>query len=168
MTARDLIVYPDGRARWGRRRMRCAVGSGGVVRDKREGDGGTPAGTWPMREVWFRADRLGEIVTALPTRELAPNDGWCDDPADPAYNQPVMLPYRAHCEELWLEDHIYDVIVPLGYNDDPVVPGRGSAIFLHVARPDYAPTAGCVALALPDLLAVLRAALPGAAVRVLP
>jgi L,D-peptidoglycan transpeptidase YkuD (ErfK/YbiS/YcfS/YnhG family) len=162
----ELIVSADGYARWGRRRMRCAIGSGGIVRDKREGDGGTPAGTWPMREVLFRADRLPEIVTPLPTRELSPNDGWCDDPYDPAYNRLVALPYRAHCEQLWLEDRVYDVIVPLGYNDDPVAPDRGSAIFLHVARPDFAPTAGCVALALPDLLALLRELRPGAAVRV--
>ncbi len=147
--------------------MRCALGRAGIVPDKREGDGGTPAGIWPMREALFRADRLGEIVTPLPTRELAPEDGWCDAPADPAYNRMVRLPYRAHCEQLWLVDHVYDVVVPLGYNDDPVVPGRGSAIFLHVARPDFAPTAGCVALALGDLLRVLRAAEPGASVRIL-
>jgi L,D-peptidoglycan transpeptidase YkuD (ErfK/YbiS/YcfS/YnhG family) len=166
MSQQQLLVSADGTARWGRRRLRCALGAGGIVRDKHEGDGGTPAGTWAMREVLFRAERLGEIVTALPTRELGPSDGWCDDPADPAYNRLVELPYQAHCEELWLDDHVYDVIVPLGYNDDPVIPGRGSAIFLHVARPDFAPTAGCVALALPDLLAVLRTATPDAAVRV--
>jgi L,D-peptidoglycan transpeptidase YkuD (ErfK/YbiS/YcfS/YnhG family) len=164
----ELIVRAKGEARWGGRRLRCVVGRAGIVRDKREGDGGTPAGSWPMREVLFRGDRLGEIVTPLPARELEPEDGWCDDPSDPAYNRPVRLPYPAHCEELWLTDRVYDVIVPLGYNDDPVVPGRGSAIFLHVARPDFAPTAGCVALALPDLLAVLRAAVPGTRVRIVP
>ena len=168
MTAGSILLTVDagGTARWGRRRLRCAVGRGGVVHDKREGDGATPAGIWPLREVLFRADRLAEIVTALPCRELAPQDGWCDDPQDPLYNRLVRLPYPAHCEELWLADHVYDVIVPLGYNDDPVVPGHGSAIFLHVARPDFAPTAGCIALALADLLALLRAARPGAAVRV--
>ncbi|MGH7110607.1 MAG: L,D-transpeptidase family protein [Stellaceae bacterium] len=165
----NLIVDRRGAALWGGRRMRCALGRGGIVpaADKREGDGATPAGTWPMREVLFRADRLGEIVTALACRELSPADGWCDDPADPAYNRLVSLPYPAHCEHLWLADHAYDVIVPLGYNDDPVVKGRGSAIFLHVAAPGFAPTAGCVALALSDLLAVLREAEPGAAVRVI-
>ena len=165
----DLIINAHGVALWGRRRLRCAVGRGGIVPadDKREGDGTTPAGRWPMREVLFRADRLGEIVTPLACRALSPEDGWCDDPADPAYNRPVHLPYPARCEHLWLEDHVYDVIVPLGYNDDPVVPGHGSAIFLHVAGPGFAPTAGCVALALADLIALLRAAVPGAAVRVL-
>jgi L,D-peptidoglycan transpeptidase YkuD (ErfK/YbiS/YcfS/YnhG family) len=163
----DLIVESGGgEARWGPRRLRCAVGSGGIVRDKREGDGGTPAGRWQMREVLFRADRVPEIVTALPTRELLPTDGWCDDPYDPAYNRLVELPYRAHCEQLWLDDRVYDVIVPVGYNDNPVVPERGSAIFLHVARPDFTPTSGCVALALPDLLAVLRQLRPGAAMHV--
>jgi L,D-peptidoglycan transpeptidase YkuD (ErfK/YbiS/YcfS/YnhG family) len=164
----DLIVDGRGAAWWAGRRMRCALGRGGIVsaRDKREGDGATPAGHWPMREILFRADRLGEIVTPLACRELMPADGWCDDPADPAYNRPVRLPHRAHCEHLWRADHVYDVIVPLGYNDNPVIPGRGSAIFLHVAGPLFTPTAGCVALALADLLALLRAAVPGSAVRV--
>lgn len=160
------MVRANGEARWAGRRLGCALGRAGIVGDKREGDGGTPAGAWPMREVLFRGDRLGEIVTPLPARELDPEDGWCDDPADPAYNRMVRLPYPSHCEELWLADRVYDVIVPLGYNDDPVVPGRGSAIFLHVARPDFAPTAGCVALALGDLLVLLRAAAPGSLVRV--
>ena len=97
---------------------------------------------------------------------LRPEDGWCDDPDDAAYNRPVRLPYAASHERLWRDDGIYDVIVVLGHNDDPPVPGRGSAIFLHVARPDYGPTAGCVALALADLLTVLREADPEARVRV--
>jgi L,D-peptidoglycan transpeptidase YkuD (ErfK/YbiS/YcfS/YnhG family) len=163
-----LAVYANGEARWHGWRLKCALGRGGISRDKREGDGATPAGSWPMREVLYRPDRTSAIATALPIRALTPQDGWCDDPADPNYNRPVTLPYAADCEQLWLEDHVYDVIVPLGYNDDPVVRGRGSAIFLHVARPDFAPTAGCVALALADLLAVLRAAGPGARVQVVP
>ncbi len=163
----DLVVHGSGVASWAGRRLRCAVGRAGVVCDKREGDGGTPAGRWAMREVLFRGDRLGEIVTPLPCRELTPEDGWCDEPTDLAYNRLVRLPYPAHCEHLWLDEPVYDLIVPLGYNDDPVVPGRGSAIFLHVARPDFSPTAGCVALALADLLAVLRAAAPGSLVRII-
>ena len=163
----DLVVHGSGAASWAGRRLRCAVGRAGIVDDKREGDGGTPEGPWPMREVLFRGDRLGEIVTPLPCRELTPADGWCDEPTDPAYNRLVRLPYPAHCEHLWLDEPVYDLIVPLGYNDDPVVPGRGSAIFLHVARPDFSATAGCVALALADLLAVLRAAAPGSLVRII-
>jgi L,D-peptidoglycan transpeptidase YkuD (ErfK/YbiS/YcfS/YnhG family) len=87
--------------------------------------------------------------------------GWCDDPDSASYNQLVDLPFPGSHEKLWRDDHIYDLIITLGYNDDPVVPDRGSAIFLHVARPDYSPTEGCVAAALPDLLALMELARPG-------
>ncbi len=95
-------------------------------------------------------------MTRLPVVALRPNDGWCDDPGDPAYNRPVLLPYAARGETLWREDHVYDVIAVLGHNDDPPAPGKGSAIFLHIARDSFAPTEGCVALVLGDLLTVLR------------
>ena len=114
--------------------------------------------------VYWRPDHLAEPRTALPRTALAPEDGWCDAPGDPAYNRLVRLPYPVSAERLWREDGVYDLIVPLGYNDDPVVPGKGSAIFLHAARPDYVPTEGCVALALGDLLDFLAAA--GASPRV--
>ncbi len=147
----------DGVARW-----RCAIGRGGMKIDKREGDGGTPVGAWPLRRVLYRADRLlAAPPTALPISAIRPADGWCDDTADPAYNRPVPLPCPASHERLWRDDAVYDVIVVLGHNDDPPVPGLGSAVFLHVARPGYLPTEGCVALALPDLLALLARARPG-------
>jgi len=92
---------------------------------------------------------------------MAPDDGWCDSPGDPAYNQPVKLPFRASAEALWRTDFLYDLIVVLGFNDDPVVAGCGSAIFLHVAQADYRPTQGCIALAKDDLLAVLAKLAPG-------
>jgi L,D-peptidoglycan transpeptidase YkuD (ErfK/YbiS/YcfS/YnhG family) len=89
-------------------------------------------------------------------RALDADDGWCDDPEHPLYNRPVKAPFAARHETLWRGDGLYDVVVEIGFNDDPVEPGRGSAIFLHRARPDYGPTEGCVALALEDLLALLR------------
>ena len=154
----DLVVDPAGIAVWGDWRLRCALGRGGVRRDKHEGDGATPAGAWPMRRLLYRADRMPLPSTGLPVLAIAPGDGWCDAPWDARYNQPVRLPYAVSAENLWREDAVYDLIVPLGYNDAPVVPGAGSAIFLHVARADFAPTEGCVALALVDLLTVLREA----------
>jgi len=160
----DLIVTGDGAARFAGRTVRCAIGRGGICADKREGDGATPAGIFPCRLVYWRPDHLAEPRTALPRTALAPEDGWCDAPGDPAYNRLVRLPYPVSAERLWREDGVYDLIVPLGYNDDPVVPGKGSAIFLHAARPDYVPTEGCVALALGDLLDFLAAA--GASPRV--
>jgi L,D-peptidoglycan transpeptidase YkuD (ErfK/YbiS/YcfS/YnhG family) len=159
-------VTADGWLEWDGHRVRCAVGPAGIRQDKHEGDGVTPAGRFPMRRVLWRADRLARPETALPLAAIAPQDGWCDDPADRNYNRPVTLPYPASAERLWREDAVYDVIVVLGHNDDPPVPGRGSAIFLHVARPDYAPTQGCVALALPDLLALLRDCGPDTALHI--
>lgn len=138
--------------------MRCAIGHGGISTAKREGDGATPAGRFAMRYVLFRPDRETQPRTRLPSRPLARHDGWCDAPGDPAYNRLILLPYRASAEALWRDDGRYDLIVPLGYNDISVVPGAGSAIFLHLAAPDFAPTAGCVALLRADLLAVLAAA----------
>jgi L,D-peptidoglycan transpeptidase YkuD (ErfK/YbiS/YcfS/YnhG family) len=135
--------------------MRCAVGRSGMVRDKREGDGGTPVGAWPLRRVFFRPDKVARPKTKLRTVEISPADGWCDAPGDKNYNRLVKLPYPASAEDMWRNDDVYDIVVELGYNDDPVVPGKGSAIFLHIARPDYSPTAGCIAVALPDMQALL-------------
>jgi L,D-peptidoglycan transpeptidase YkuD (ErfK/YbiS/YcfS/YnhG family) len=146
---------PDGRLRCGGRLFRAAVGRAGVSAAKREGDGATPAGLLKLRRVLYRADRVGPPVCAVPLEPLAPDDGWCDDPDHADYNRQIRLPHPARHEELWRADAVYDVIGVLGWNDSPVERGRGSAIFLHVARPDYAPTEGCIALALPDLVAVL-------------
>jgi L,D-peptidoglycan transpeptidase YkuD (ErfK/YbiS/YcfS/YnhG family) len=153
----DVRVSAAGGLAWHDRRLRCALGRGGVRADKREGDGATPAGVFPFRRVLYRADRLARPDTRLPVDRIQPADGWCDDPADALYNRQVRLPYPACHEHLWREDGLYDIVVVLGHNDSPVVPGHGSAVFLHVARPDYGPTEGCVALALPDLLALLAA-----------
>lgn len=152
----DVVVTRSRIARIGTLRVRRAVGRGGLVLDKREGDGGTPIGSWPLREVFYRPDRMAMPVTRLPLRPLAPYDGWCDAPGDARYNKPVRLPYPASAEKLWRGDHLYDLIVVVGYNDAPVVPGKGSAIFLHCARADYTPTAGCVAFARRHLLSILR------------
>ena len=158
----------DGMLDLGGRRVRCALGPSGVVpaRAKREGDGASPAGIWPIREVLYRPDRSPPPATEFRVRCMTADDGWCDDPADPAYNRPVKLPYPASAETMWREDELYDIVVILGHNDDPVVPGMGSAIFLHVAKPGYPPTQGCVALARDDLEDLLEIAKPGDAVEI--
>jgi hypothetical protein len=125
---------------------RCALGRVGVIAaaDKREGDGASPLGDWTMLRVLYRPDRGPEPKTGLPTAPIWPNDGWCDDPADPAYNRPVRLPYPARCEALWREDEVYDLICVLNHNDPPT-PGLGSAIFLHrpgARRPARCPRPG--------------------------
>lgn len=152
----------------GGQRVRCALGRGGVIAGalKREGDGASPAGLWPLRRVLYRPDRGPAPKTALAVQAIEPDDGWCDDPADRHYNRPVKHPHGASAERLWREDGVYDLIVVLGHNDDPPIAGLGSAIFLHLARPDYAPTEGCVAMARPDLEALLALARPGDAVEI--
>jgi L,D-peptidoglycan transpeptidase YkuD (ErfK/YbiS/YcfS/YnhG family) len=160
--ASGRLELPDGRA------LACVLGKGGVrpAAEKREGDGATPAGRWPLRRVFYRPDRELPPATALDRVPLKPRDGWCDDPAHPLYNRPVTLPFAASHEVLWREDHIYDLIVELGHNDDPPVPGLGSAIFMHLTRPDRAPTEGCVALERDGLLTLLAHCRPGAVIEI--
>ena len=133
------------------RDFRSAIGRSGVRVDKREGDGATPAGLLSLRRFLYRADRVDAPKTSFRCEPVAENDGWCDDATEPDYNQQILLPHPGSHERLWLDRQVYDIIGVLGYNDDPIVPGRGSAIFLHVASPDMGPTAGCISLAYEDL-----------------
>lgn len=158
----------DGRFDLGGRWTNCALGPAGVIAaaEKREGDGASPLGVWPIRRVLYRPDRMTAPLTALDTQAIAQDDGWCDAAGDPAYNRPVKLPYPASAESMWRDDGLYDLVVVLGHNDHPPVSPLGSAIFLHIARPGYAPTEGCVALAREDLVELLSKAQPGDSVAI--
>jgi L,D-peptidoglycan transpeptidase YkuD (ErfK/YbiS/YcfS/YnhG family) len=148
-----------GRLRFGGRDYACALGRSGIVTAKREGDGGTPPGVFPLRELRYRPDRLPPPETALTTTATSMDDGWCDAPGDPAYNRFVKRPYGASSETLWREDNLYDIVVMLGYNDAPVIAGAGSAIFFHLAKDlngVLQPTEGCIALRLEDMRTVLK------------
>lgn len=149
-------VFPDGRFIVQGQLFRAALGARGVLTHKEEGDEATPAGLLPLRRVLYRADRVRPPACVVPLEPIAQTDGWCDDPTHRDYNRLVRLPHDGRCEDLWRRDALYDVVGVLGWNDAPVERRRGSAIFLHVARPDYAPTQGCIALTLPDLLRVLE------------
>jgi L,D-peptidoglycan transpeptidase YkuD (ErfK/YbiS/YcfS/YnhG family) len=156
----DLVVrFENGcwRASCGPASYACAIGRAGVVaaEDKREGDGATPLGAWPVREIRHRPDRVASVECVLPTAPISPDDGWCDDPGESAYNRPVKLPFAGSHERMWRDDGLYDLVCVLGHNDDPPRPGMGSAIFLHCAGEGLPPTAGCVALARGDLQRVL-------------
>ncbi|WP_374655202.1 L,D-transpeptidase [Dongia sp.] len=163
----DLTVTADGEgatqgwAELNGRRYRCALGRGGIVADKREGDGGTPAGIFPLRRLLVRTDKGVQPQTQLPATAIGLDDGWCDAPQDPAYNRPVALPYGASHEKLWRDDHLYDLVLVIGHNDDPVVPFKGSAVFVHLAHADYRPTEGCIAFKREDLEKILSAMGPG-------
>lgn len=159
------LIVTEGRngalLNWGAGARRAAIGPGGIAIKGGEGDGITPRGIFPVREIFYRADRMSAPRTRLPVRAIQDDDGWCDAPGDPNYNRLVKLPYGASAENMWREDHLYDLVAVLGYNDRPVVAGKGSAIFLHVAKPEYSVTQGCVAMALDDLLAAIEQLKPG-------
>lgn len=140
---------------WNSHQVPCALGRAGIRADKSEGDGATPAGSFPLRQVLYRQDRLPPPPTGLPLAAIGPDDGWCDAPDHDQYNRLIRLPFDAGCEHLWREDHRYDVIVVVGYNDDPPTPAKGSAIFIHLAGAQFPSTEGCVALGAPDLLRLL-------------
>lgn len=152
----------------GDRKVRCALGEPGVkpAAEKREGDQASPIGVWPIRRLLWRPDKGPEPVTAIPSAPLSPDDGWCETPNHSDYNRQVRLPHPAAHETMWRDDDLYDLVLVLGHNDDPVIPGMGSAIFLHLARPGYSPTQGCVALARADVEALLAVARPGDAVEI--
>jgi L,D-peptidoglycan transpeptidase YkuD (ErfK/YbiS/YcfS/YnhG family) len=153
-TIRDL-EYRAGRLYWSGGSAVAAVGRSGVRADKREGDGTTPEGIFPLLSIYYRPDRIAPPRSQLPVNALARDDGWVDDPGNANYNRLVSLPYPASAERMWRDDQLYDALVVIGYNTDPVVPGAGSAIFLHIATPDFSPTAGCVAVSRDVLLGVL-------------
>jgi L,D-peptidoglycan transpeptidase YkuD (ErfK/YbiS/YcfS/YnhG family) len=123
-----------------------ALGRGGLKANKREGDGGTPIGTFRPLRLWWRKDRHARPRTRLPVRAIQPSDGWCEDPDNRRYNQPIRLAVESNADRLMRPDHLYDFIVEIDHNTRPRVKGRGSAVFLHLARPGFAPTAGCIAM----------------------
>lgn len=142
----------------GRTVLPCALGRAGIGAVKREGDGRSPRGAFRLRGGFYRPDHFGaRPLTGLPLRASREGDGWCDDPRHPRYNRPIPLPAPGiSAERLWREDGLYDLVIDLDYNRGPICKGRGSAIFLHVARPGFLPTEGCVALARADLVRLLR------------
>jgi L,D-peptidoglycan transpeptidase YkuD (ErfK/YbiS/YcfS/YnhG family) len=132
-----------------------ALGRGGIKANKREGDGGTPRGTFRAKRLWWRAERHARPATLLPARRIKPDDGWCEDPSDRHYNRPVRLPAGIPADRLARKDDLYDFIVEIDHNTRPRIAGRGSAVFIHVARPRFKPTAGCVALDIGSLRRLL-------------
>ena len=133
-----------------------ALGRGGILANKREGDGATPRGTYRLKRLWWRADRNPRPSTPLPLRQIRAEDAWCEDPADRRYNLPVRVPPAASGDPLHREDHLYDFIIEIDHNTRPRVSRRGSAVFLHLARPDFTPSAGCVTMSKAWMRALLR------------
>jgi len=174
-TGRDANVITvsalDARAtrgwlRYGALHFPCSLGRGGRRALKRETDGASPVGLWPLRRAFYRADRLVRPQTLLPLQPLPRQAGWCDAASDRNYNRPVTHPYKASAEEMWRSDELYDIVVVLGHNDLPRVKGLGSAIFMHVAREGYLPTEGCVGLHKRHLICLLARLRPRVHLRI--
>jgi L,D-peptidoglycan transpeptidase YkuD (ErfK/YbiS/YcfS/YnhG family) len=161
--AHNLVIQTRGHETYANidgKEYSCSVGKNGVTQDKKEGDNSTPVGKFPLRRVFYRPDKIAfeGLRTGLPTQALTPHDGWCDEPKAAEYNQFIDLrtfDKKISHEALWRADSLYDLIIVVGYNDSPSVPGKGSAIFIHIAREDYSGTAGCVAFSENDLLVTL-------------
>ena len=151
----------NGVLQFGPHHARCALGRAGIKPDKKEGDGATPAGRYPLRRIWHRADRVTLPETAFETVSIRRKSGWCDASGHAAYNRPVNLPFTASHEKLWRRDGLYDVFFELGHNDAPPQKGRGSAVFLHLPQPAFRPTEGCVAVSPASMRFILVHARPG-------
>ncbi|MGY3804005.1 L,D-transpeptidase family protein [Pigmentibacter ruber] len=136
----------------------CVLGKNSTTSNKKEGDLSTPLGKYPIRKIFYREDRIGNKINRLkiPLQKIQKDDGWCDDPQSPHYNKYIKLPFPYSHENLWRDDHLYDIILVIGYNDEPVVKAKGSAIFLHVKSSTTKSTAGCVAFSEKDLIEILE------------
>ncbi len=126
--------------------FRCAIGLKGVTTNKLEGDQCTPAGEFSFEKIYYRSDKLGMMNFLIPSETIAENDGWCDDPTSEFYNQHVKIPFNGSAERLYRNDDLYDLVYVLNYNTNPIIPGKGSAIFLHICKDDFSHTEGCVAI----------------------
>ena len=143
---------------WQNKILPCQVGRNGFTNIKFEGDGCTPTGNWHLLTVYYRPDRLAFPKTLLPVVAITPDMGWSDDPSDPSYNLEVKLPYNFSHESLWRDDCLYDIFITTSHNSSPVIPGQGSAIFIHQMHENKTPTAGCLALQLTDLNHIISTA----------
>ncbi|SRR5581483_1011547 len=164
LTMIRVHTRPGGRTRGvllaASRTIPVVLGRTGIRANKREGDGATPRGTFRLVRLWWRADRGPAPSTKLPRTRITPDLAWCEDPSDRRYNRPFRRSATEPGDRLWRDDHLYDLVVELDHNRRPRVAGRGSAVFLHLARPNGGPTAGCIAFRLRDLRQLLGRAGP--------
>lgn len=171
-TVSKLVVHRksgDSARGWliaGKTAIPVALGRGGIKANKREGDGASPRGLFRLVRLWWRADRHPRPRTLLPCRPIRPVDGWCEDPADRRYNRRVDIPQDGTADRLTRADALYDFIIEIDHNTRPRIAGRGSAVFIHAARDNFAPTAGCVALELNTLRRLIPRLGPGTVIEI--
>jgi L,D-peptidoglycan transpeptidase YkuD (ErfK/YbiS/YcfS/YnhG family) len=151
-----IIIKKSGYLEYKNLKFRCALGKAGIKKKKEEGDNTTPVGTFKIIRVYYRRDKIKNIVTSIKKKEIKKNIGWCDDPASNSYNKEIKLPNKFGHEKLYRKDSLYDLILVLNYNVNPIIKNKGSAIFIHIAKKKYEPTAGCIALKKKNLIELLK------------
>jgi L,D-peptidoglycan transpeptidase YkuD (ErfK/YbiS/YcfS/YnhG family) len=151
-----IIIKKSGHIEYKNLKFRCALGKAGIKKKKKEGDNITPQGTFKIIRVYYRRDKIKNIKTSIKKKEIKKNIGWCDDPFSNSYNREIKLPSKFSHEKLYRKDNLYDLILVLNYNINPIIKNKGSAIFIHIAKKKYEPTSGCIALKKKDLVELLK------------
>jgi L,D-peptidoglycan transpeptidase YkuD (ErfK/YbiS/YcfS/YnhG family) len=151
-----IIVKKSGYLNYKNFKFRCALGKNGIKKKIKEGDNVTPKGIFKITKIYYRADKIKKIITSIKKIKIKKNIGWCDDSKSDFYNQQIKLPSNFSYERLYRNDRSYDLLAVLNYNTKPVIKNKGSAIFIHVAKNNYKPTAGCIAIKKIDLIKLLK------------
>jgi L,D-peptidoglycan transpeptidase YkuD (ErfK/YbiS/YcfS/YnhG family) len=150
-----IIVKESGYLSFKNLKFRCALGKAGIGKKNKEGDSITPKGIFKLVKVFYRADKIKNLKTSLKKIKIKKNMGWCDDPKSKYYNKQITLPSNFRYEKLYRRDRIYDLVVVLNYNLNPIIQNKGSAIFIHVAKKTFKKTEGCIALNKENLINLL-------------
>jgi L,D-peptidoglycan transpeptidase YkuD (ErfK/YbiS/YcfS/YnhG family) len=150
-----IIVKNSGFLRYKNLKFRCALGKAGIKRKVKEGDNITPKGIFKITKIYYRPDKIKDIVTPIKKIKIKKSIGWCDDPNSIHYNKQIKLPSKFSHEKLYRNDNLYDLILVLNYNTNPIVKNKGSAIFLHITNDSYKKTKGCIALKKDDLIQLI-------------
>ena len=151
-----IIVRKSGHLIYKNLKYRCAIGKAGIKKKQKEGDNITPKGTFKITKVYYRSDKVKNISTSIKKIKINKNMGWCNDSKSPFYNREIKLPSKFSFEKLYRKDNLYDLLAVLNYNTNPVEKNKGSAIFIHIAKKTFKPTAGCIALQKKDLMNLMR------------
>jgi L,D-peptidoglycan transpeptidase YkuD (ErfK/YbiS/YcfS/YnhG family) len=141
-----IIIKETGYLQYKNLKFRCALGKAGIKKKEKEGDNVTPKGIFKITSMYYRPDRIKNIITAIKKIKIKKNIGWCDDPDSHFYNQQISLPTKFNHEKLYRNDNLYDLVLVLNYNTNPIIKNKGSAIFIHIAKKNYKKTKGCIAL----------------------
>ena len=145
--------------------MKCAIGKKGINYKKKEGDLVTPKGQFKIKYILYRKDKV-KISTKLKKKVIKKNMGWCDDPKSNHYNKLIKLPFIYRHEKLYKKENIYDIILVLNYNMNPVKKNKGSAIFIHVAKNNFKKTEGCITIKKQSLIKLIKKINPSTKVKI--